>query len=229
MKEIKVLITGTGRCGTVYFANLLSSIGIPCGHEAIFTPDGLDEAINRLENPSLIKFSECTSKLPKWAESESIVADSSYMSAPFLSQDILSNTKIIHLVRHPIKVIRSFVNANYFNNNWPAHTVPYQKFIKDNIPHIYDNNLDNANRAALYYIEWNKLIEKNIINKEHIFHKIEDSDEIVCNFLNKKIANEKIDNKINSWVNTKEININQFDSKIKKDIKDIILKYNYNE
>ena len=44
MRRLQYAITGTGRSGTVYLANLLTSAALPCGHESIFTPWGYREA-----------------------------------------------------------------------------------------------------------------------------------------------------------------------------------------
>ena len=37
---MRVLITGTGRCGTGWMARALTAAGAPCGHEAAFTARG---------------------------------------------------------------------------------------------------------------------------------------------------------------------------------------------
>jgi hypothetical protein len=91
--SIKYIVTGTGRCGTMFFAKYLTSAGINCGHELIFTNSGVEAANKNL----LIN--------------NNVQADSSYMAAPYLSHSLLKNAKIVHLVRDPIKVLNSFVSG----------------------------------------------------------------------------------------------------------------------
>lgn len=230
MKNLKFLVVGTGKCGTVYMANLLSAWDIPCGHESIFTNQGLEEAKERLKDPNKIKFSECTIALPKWVNLTEIIADSSYMSAPFLDNEILKDTKIIHLIRNPIKVINSFIAGDYFDKVWPEITVPFQNFIKQYIPDLYENDLDKINRCALFYLRWSELIEKQIQNKEFIVHKIENDDLDLKDFLEiEKIKEIKINKKINSWAVNKNIfSIKNLNSEIQKNLIEFSNKYGYN-
>lgn len=229
MNKLEFLITGTGKCGTVYMANLLSQLEIPCGHEAIFTNKGLEEAKKRLSDPTIIRFSECTKNLPKWTNEQNIVSDSSYMCAPFLDWDHLKDTKIIHIVRNPIEVISSFIKGEYFNLKWPEITIPFQNFIKIHVPQVYENDLNNINRCALYYVEWNKMIEHKLLNKNYMIYKIENSLEQIYEFVNKIPQKEiNIDKKINSWKPTKKIQIKELIPEIRKNIIDIFDKYDYN-
>lgn len=89
---LKYLITGTGRCGTGYMAQVFKSAGVPCGHEAVFSYDGPGEHGD-------------------WQ------ADSSWLAAPFLPG--LEDTTIIHLVRDPRKIIESLVSVRVLSNDTP--------------------------------------------------------------------------------------------------------------
>src|SRR5690606_17811422 len=75
--EMRVLITGTGRCGTGWMARALTAAGAPCGHEAAFTAR---------------RHGDCD-----W------VAESSWLAAPYL--DRLDGVYVVHLVRDPLKTI----------------------------------------------------------------------------------------------------------------------------
>ena len=55
--NLKYLVTGTGRCGTVYMARILTSIGIPCGHETIFDYRGTRGARKRLFGEEQLRLS----------------------------------------------------------------------------------------------------------------------------------------------------------------------------
>ena len=46
--HLKYLITGTGRCGTVFCARSLTNLGTPCGHESIFDWRELELAIKKI-------------------------------------------------------------------------------------------------------------------------------------------------------------------------------------
>jgi len=174
--ELKYLVTGTGRCGTVFLARFLTSIGITCGHESIFSYEGLDNALqvlNGLKKPVLSKISTTCFKNNKWMPEvqwidnvENIVAESSYMSAPFLNHEKLKNTTIIHLVRNPLKVVESFCNINYFCDKKPNNE--WEEFIYSHAPEL-TNDLNQIDRCCLYYIIWNNKIEKNKIN---LFFKV---------------------------------------------------------
>ena len=76
---MRVLITGTGRCGTGWMARALTAAGAPCGHEAAFTAR---------------RHGDCD-----W------VAESSWLAAPYL--DRLDGVYVVHLVRDPLKTIAS--------------------------------------------------------------------------------------------------------------------------
>lgn len=187
ISNLKLIATGTGRCGTVGIAKILSHAGIFCGHEAIFDCQGLEGAKERLAGIKPILLSE-VSKLASveeenlgmtWFKHEDptatieIVADSSYMAAPFLDQ--IDNVKIVHVVREPIKVINSFVGGfNYFKKKTPIASKPYHDFIYSFFPELKED-MDPLSRAALYYILWNTMIEEKSKNKEYLLYRIEDT------------------------------------------------------
>ena len=231
MKKLECLVVGTGRCGTAYMAQLLTSAGIPCGHESIFSNKGIIEIKNKLKNPDAIELSECSLMTENpWVDPKEIIADSSYLAAPYLKSNFLSNTKIIHVVRHPIDVISSFVlDGLYFESFIPEKSEPYQNFIKKHIPAVYNNNFDAINRAAIYYISWNKLIERNIkFYKNYFFHNIESNPSKLIKFLGKKQYDRSINKKINTWKKEqRSISLRKLHPKVLANLKEISLRYNY--
>ena len=46
--KLKLIITGTGRCGTLYLSKLLSFCNIFCGHETIFDTSPWNKILQRL-------------------------------------------------------------------------------------------------------------------------------------------------------------------------------------
>jgi hypothetical protein len=160
-------------------SQLLSSIGVTCTHEGIFDYAGLETAINRLENPQTIKVSEISSKeFGNWVKSD-IEAESSYMAAPYLDAGFLKHTKIIHIVRDPIRVINSFVlGLKYFKSHNPeaSHAIKganYERFIHQHVPAM-SIETDPFTRAALYYVKWNELIEQRVRKENYIRIRAED-------------------------------------------------------
>jgi hypothetical protein len=172
-RRLDYVVTGTGRCGTTYMAKLLTSLGFPCTHEAVFTHSGFNphSKIN-----SLVSISN-----GRWlSDRAKIVAESSYMSAPYLrSLKRLQGSKIIHLVRDPIRVVFSFIEGfQYFEFNHPNND-PYQTFIYGHIPNL-TQDLDQISRACLFYVEWNEMIEKQ---GPDFFYLVESETELLMDFL----------------------------------------------
>jgi hypothetical protein len=236
MKKIKFIVVGTGRCGTVFMARFLTSISIPCSHESIFKDLGIDYArkiMNGEIQPSL-SYTSTT----KWVDGEEkkeiewltdlsqIEAESSYMAAPFLNDDILKDSKIIHIVRNPIRVINSFCNyINYFSQEYPTNC--YEEFIYEIIPEL-KNKMSQYDRGCLYYILWNKLIEEQ--RKADLFVKIENAPKIIMNYLKINSDNPFSNDKINTFYKPveEEFNLNLIQSKeIKDSIIEIGIKYGY--
>jgi len=121
---IQFLVTGTGRCGTGYAAELLTSAGIPCGHEDVYTPWGI------FPQPGLD-------------------ADSSWLAVPHLEA---FQGRVVHLVRHPVEVVRSFISIGFFREHltWPHRAFAFRHFKRTG------HELDDALR---WTIEWNARIE----------------------------------------------------------------------
>ena len=81
----RFLITGCGRSGTKYMAELMGALGISCGHELVFTSAGYD------------------GEWGDWPTGES----SSY--APPLLDKLPSDVVVFHVVRNPLHVVRSIL------------------------------------------------------------------------------------------------------------------------
>lgn len=125
----RFIATGVGRSGTGYLAALLTSSGIPAGHEMFFhspvhAPGTPDEY--------------CRST---WS-------DVSWLAAPHLRR--FAEFPVIHLIRNPIAVIRSIARTGLFTRpgahaKWAALHVDYPA--------------DPLDAAIVHWIEWNRLIE----------------------------------------------------------------------
>jgi hypothetical protein len=229
--KLKVIVSGTGRSGTVYMARALSNLGYMCGHESIFTDGGYDKAIELLNNRNLIT----TSKVDVDSEdcifdSTLQVAESSYMSAPYLDKPIINNTKIIHVTRNPLLVLSStFIDANFFDDANPIQMI-YRNFVYSHLGELKKiNNL--LERSAAYYVWWNNMVEFNCNHKNYLRIQVENIEkEEFFNFLNVPITSfDKIDKKINSWkIRDRNIMISDIpEGTIRKEFIDIIERYGY--
>ncbi len=232
MVDLKYLVTGTGRCGTLFMSNLLTSAGFPCTHEAIFTPDGLEWANKVMagEEPivnSKISRGDCLSDAKA---KEEIVAESSFMAAPFVQQ---INADIIHVVRNPMKVVGSMIGDVFknFSNPHPTHFeeipdhITYEKFIYDHLPELSEE-MSQIDRGCLFYLLWNRMIEES--GKVKFFHRIEDDTTKLREFIGYKEAEWYSNKKCNSFSSSKKLRIQDIKSpRIRDEMADIMKRYGY--
>lgn len=235
MINLKYLVVGTGRCGSVFMARLLTSLNIPCSHEAIFNYQGLNYAKEVLNGNYPLKNSHCSTydilnlkKIDKWLHSN-VIAESSYMAAPFLKDDILKNTKIIHIVRNPLKVISSHVKDINFFEPHKKHNL-WLDYVLSEVPEL--NSIENTiEKACYFYTHWNNMIEANIVNHINIRHNTENccTPELLDFLEVKNPINEFKNNQINSWKKrTEDLTLNDIpDGSIRNDFIAIGEKYGY--
>lgn len=129
----KFLITGTGRCGTTYCAEILKSCGINCGHQSVF----------RHETLYNYDFGDYE-------------GDSSYEAIPILHK--LKNITIIHIHRDKELVINSYLRSGVFD---PENKHLYYRLI--NAINSVDKNIFNEKEivtAHNFYDAWYKVAEK---------------------------------------------------------------------
>lgn len=114
-------VTGTGRCGTGYTATVLRRCGLNCGHENWWTPD-----------PARVR--------------DGLDGDSSWKALPDIEAGAWSGP-VVHIVRHPVEVVRSFVGLGF-----PDHvSLPHEPDLTD-VPH--------PERAVEYWVRWNRRCER---------------------------------------------------------------------
>jgi hypothetical protein len=128
----RFLVTGCGRSGTGYTAKLLADLGLPCGHEAVFRPPNVERA--RFDWPA---------NLP---------GESSWLGAPFLGS-LPKGTVVLHQVREPVSVIRSFLRIRFFDE--PS---AYLRFAVARAPELASG--DRVERCMRYWLAWNRLAER---------------------------------------------------------------------
>ena len=146
-RRFDIIATGTGRCGTKFVAELLTSVGVKCLHETFFTPYGLGYAYRMITEGH-------------WTGTR---AESSWQAAPYLQDDLLRGAFVIHLVRHPKEFIESVLKV------WPAdgHT-PWTTFAQTIIPSLKQYENDRPTWLAHRYAAWNQMIEApSIVTGKH--------------------------------------------------------------
>lgn len=154
-----LIVTGTGRCGTGYAAHWLSSAGLRTGHEAIFMFRGIDAALKRA------------------AMFRQFRADSSWMAAPYLDHPFLADVPVVFQMRHPKKVIESWVRKST-----AEHTPRYWQFVIQHAPEVGEQEREFDQFAARYVL-WTEMIESKLDGHEVYQWRVEDGDENLLTWL----------------------------------------------
>lgn len=195
MENLKFIVTGTGRCGTVHMAKFLTSIGVPCTHEGTFNFEKDKEILSRVVDPKKRVLSKCSvngfikKETKNWVDPQITVADSSYLAVPYLSHPLVCEIPVLHVVRNPIKVISSFVqDFEYFSHCFPNESNEYDAEIYEpiiwNILPELSKITTQLERACWYYYRWNQIIEDNCKFRKYLRINIETFDkEEVCDFV----------------------------------------------
>lgn len=95
LPERPFVVTGCARSGTGYTAALLTRLGLPCTHEAVFNP--------------------YTVTPPEIPDNQ---GEASWLAVPFL-RELPEGTTVLHQVREPIAVISSLVSIHFFDLEGP--------------------------------------------------------------------------------------------------------------
>lgn len=126
----KFLITGCPRSGTKYTAKLLTSAGIPTGHEKVYRPRG---------------------PFP-WK----LDGEVSWAAVPYLKELKWTGTPVIHQVRHPLKVIASLMQRGTFTSKGQKQ---WASIATDWMGKVVDGK-DPLWVASYFWLVWNLEVEK---------------------------------------------------------------------
>jgi hypothetical protein len=127
---MRLLVTGSGRCGTTWLARCLRAAGIPAGHEKAFN-------LTRHGGP--------------------FVAECAWQAAPYTP---VPDCWTVHLVRHPLATIRSRLSWGTFRFDDPAvRPVSHRlgRWAIQVCPEIgrWPTALE---RTAQHWVSWNRLV-----------------------------------------------------------------------
>jgi len=141
-ERLDIIATGAGTCGTGYVSHVLTSGGIICGHEHFFGPNGLRDP----DMPGKI-----------WPDHprHTARAESSWYAAQHLDHPLISDARLIHVVRNPLHTIRSRVSRYW------TELPPPSEILKQ----IY------------WHIGWTLQIEKAGKSRDYFRYRIEDGPE----------------------------------------------------
>jgi len=142
-----LVFTGTGACGTGACAQYVTAAGLPCGHERVFGPHGWDKVLENLASP------KCRP------------GESSWLAAPWLDRKELDGALVVHLRRHPQKVLSTMSRVREGGGQyWLFGAVFCPRLLE--LGRTWDG-------FAHRYVEWNRLIESKLAGREHLAFNIE--------------------------------------------------------
>jgi len=209
---IDYLIIGTGRSGTGFMSELLTTNNIRCGHESVFGVPATLESYKKQITITNLK------------------SESSWLSVPFIPiiKGYNENIKFIHIVRNPVNVIKSWVELGVFSDD-NMETSPYVQLIKEHVDLNYESSVE---KSMSYYIGWIKMIEGYNLNR--LIVNLEDINyDSLSKFLGKKI--KPLNKKVNTKKEEKVIKIDNDtlindikNSELYSELKRISKKYGYN-
>lgn len=125
---MRLLVTGTGRCGTQWIATAITAAGVPCTHEVSFTATRHGDG--------------------NWQ------AEASWPAAPYTP---VPDTHLVHLLRHPLAVIRSRAAGGLFADPPARRLRRLARFTYRHAPTIADGT-NQVERSALHWVAWNALV-----------------------------------------------------------------------
>ena len=150
---LEILITGTGRCGTGFVKNLLITAGVRCTHEGMFNPMGWGYALEQMR---------LMNERPEWKW----IAESSWCGSVYLDRPELDDVTVVHLVRHPKKVLDSILRE--WSSLHPYYN-PHYHWLTRHLPKLTEYKTP-AGKAAYKVLTLNRLVEA----RADMRHRIED-------------------------------------------------------
>ncbi len=181
MIDLDYLVVGTGRCGSVYMARLLTSLGKTCGHESLFAAFGVVYAMELMKK-NLVETSGVSKQdmlngepIEKWFDGSAYCAESSWMAAPFIDHHCVKNAALIHNVRNPLLVVSSYVKDLRQFSEKPGNFAIFVEFIRLHAPEILEAPSE-IERACLFWVKWNQLIldKAKQTGKRYLLARVED-------------------------------------------------------
>lgn len=163
-KHLRFIFPCTGNCGSQFITDYMNNAGVKCGHEYVFQARRDDITIAR--PPTFV------------IRHKGYEAESSCFSNPYLKLKSLTNTRVLHLIREPFKVVRAWslsaggIGVSAFFEQWIDiyGLWPYKTS-------LYHSGWRDPNYLAGICIAWNKMVrqlrpESDIIKIEEAADKL---------------------------------------------------------
>ena len=170
------LITGTGRSGTGYAAQLLSRCLIPVGHEAVFNPKNIAAGNTG------------------WGDYR---GEASWLAAPSLPL----NVPTVQLVRNPLETLRSLVGIGFFGRTNPGHK-DYEDYAFEALGSTNfqptDDRQEIIDRCVDFMYEWSAMIEAADVQRFRVedLTDINVLNDMILLLIGKRMDKAKIDEAI---------------------------------
>jgi hypothetical protein len=134
----KVVITGTGRCGTQYIVEVLRAAGIPAAHERLF---GRMTALSDFHSAGRHN-----------QDGPPVTVEASWLALPYLQELRDDGWMILHQRRSPWDVVRSLIGIGFFHPEAQSAHEPYSGFMRR---HFRDQwrRRGPVDRAVAFYLQ----------------------------------------------------------------------------
>ncbi|NEQ36106.1 MAG: hypothetical protein F6K40_07340 [Okeania sp. SIO3I5] len=160
--NFKYLVVATARSGTKFMSYAFRSVGINCGHENFF---GAPSKKQRYLTEEVVE--------KRMLNNQKLEADSSWLAVPFLNTKCVpKDVSIIHLTRHPQKVIESLIAIGFFRRNYNFYT----NYALLNTPQIKSSDSE-LTKCCKWYLYWHRKIEES--GRQLIHYRLEDPLELL--------------------------------------------------
>lgn len=130
---MRFLVVGSGRSGTGYCASLFNSAGIKCGHQSIF------------------RHEHTLGKPYDWGDYE---GGSSFEAVPLLCKITKEPVRVVAVLRHPLKVIASYVGLGMFGDDMREKYDQLSLVLDLFFPQVLEQRTP-IERAAEFWMRWN--------------------------------------------------------------------------
>ena len=190
----KIIVPCTGKCGSRYLMFLFQELNIKTHHESIFTP----------LNKDLVN--EDSFEWPNY-----LTCETSYLSTLYLDRlkNMFPEIKILHLYRHPYKVINSWLRKNDPINP-KDDCFPLMRLKSPIMRQYMENNKNPLDIICFMYCYFNEIIIKN---KPTATLKLEDLSVKLIKEVLERLLIPKDEKAISKAINTLDKNINSMGDK----------------
>ena len=165
-KSFQVVFPSTGHCGSTYIAKVAQEYDISISHEFAYRGE---------------RWSTKNERDPREILAKGAIAESSGFMPPFLRDQFCRDAKCVHLIREPIRVVRSWALSHYGHGHGGFHSSwldVYDLWPYKNVE-LFQMPAPCRDHTWLcgMYVQWNKLIEQ--LRPDAVRYKVERGPEFI--------------------------------------------------